>query len=193
MKKSFILLLISLVISSAAVYSESWDDYKDLDKAWDGQKTITNKEFEEVMDALNANEKKKEEKLRKKKIKKISGGGTSLHNELNPDKDIQEIKPFKPKDEGILVNIPVNLIIDGKVLEKGYYKVIGEKKDGKIHILFYQSQFFKGEIEAESTEDDYGEKLIDFARILPYNESFVKIIFGSVDFNAYAFIPFNEK
>ena len=42
----------------AAVMAEDWDDFSNLDRAWDGQKTITNKEFEDVMDALQVNQKK---------------------------------------------------------------------------------------------------------------------------------------
>ena len=64
-------------------------------------------------------------------------------------------------------------------------------KMGKFIFLF-QSQFFKGKISATETEDDFEEKEINFAKILPYNESFVKVIFGSIDFNAYTLIPFVE-
>ena len=56
----------------------------------------------------------------------------------------------------------------------------------------YGGFFFKGKIEVTETEEDYGEDLLDFAKIIPYNESFVKLIFGSIKFNAYAFIPFIE-
>ena len=90
-----------------------------------------------------------------------------------------------------LINLPINLLLDGKVLEKGFYKLFAEReKDGNIYISFYQSQFFKGKILAVETEDDYGEKEINFARMLPYNENFVKIIYGSLDFNAYAMVPY---
>ena len=41
-------------------YAEDWDDFSGLDKAWDGQKSITNKEFEQAIDTLEKNQKKKE-------------------------------------------------------------------------------------------------------------------------------------
>lgn len=173
------------------VNAESWDDFNNLDRMWDGQKSITNKEFDEVIDALNQNAKKKEAKQRKKLIKKIGGGGTSLHTELNPDKtDIQEIQAPKPKEEGLLINVPVQIIVGDKILDKGFYKVIATKEDGKIYINFYQSQFFKGKIEAYETDDDFGEETVDFARMIPYNGSFVKFIFGAIDFNVYAYVPY---
>lgn len=194
MKKYFFAIIIALCILAPMSFAEDWDDFSNLDRAWDGQKTITNKEFEEVMDALQANQKKKEAKQRKKAIKKIGGGGTSLHSDLNPDKSFSEIQKVSPEQEGILVNVPVHLMIDGNVLEKGYYKLIAQRdeKDKKIYILFYQSQFLKGKVQAEETEDDFGEENLDFARLIPYNNSFVKMVFGCIDFNAFAYIPYSE-
>lgn len=182
-----------LFLTSSAAFSESWDDFSDLDRAWDGQKTITNKEFEQVMDALQDKQKKGEAKKKRKKAKKISGGGTSLHNELNPDKDIKSAEIKLNDDDGILVNIPVYIYIDGKRLDKGYYKVFGEReKDGKIYIKFYQSQYFMGKVEAFETENDFGEEEVDFARIVEYGENTAQIIYGSVKFNAYGYVPYSE-
>lgn len=190
MKKA--LLILVFLLMTPFVSADEWDDMLDMDRVWDGQKSITNKEFEEVVDALQENSKKKEAKLRNKKMKKISGGGTSLHSELNPDNEISEITSLKPKDEGIIVNLPVNILVENNYLEKGFYKAIGIRRDNKIFIQFYQSQFLKAEIEAIETTDDYNEENIDFAKILPYNDSYVKLIFGSIDFNAYAYIPFEN-
>ena len=177
-----------------ACLAEGWDDYANLDHAWDGQKTITNQEFEKVMDALQEKTKKKEARQKKRKARKISGGGTSLHNELNPDKVIPELESVKPVKEDLLINLPVNLIIDGKVLEKGYYNVLGErdKENNKIYLSLYQGHYLIAKIEATETEDDYGEEEVNFVNLKNYNDSFVKIIFGSIDFNAYACVPFAE-
>lgn len=191
--KKFFLLFLSLIISTAIVLAESWDAFSDVDRMWDGQHSITNQEFEQVMDKLEEKGKLKEEKVQKKKRKKLFGSGTTLHDELNPDKEINEFESLEKKED-VLINLPVQIIIDGKSLEKGYYKVIGEKdsKTKKIYINFYQSQFFKGKLEMIETSDDYEKETIDFVDLIPYNEKFVKIIFGSLDFNAYAFVPFLE-
>ncbi len=86
------------------------------------------------------------------------------------------------------------MILGDKVLEKGYYKAFGRRDENKkIIISLYQSQFFKGEIEAIETNDDFEEKDIDFAKLIPYNQSFMKMIFGSLDFNAYVFIPYMNR
>lgn len=186
-------LMLSMFCAQIS-FAESWDDYSGLEHAWDGQKSVTNKEFEQVMDALQQKAKKKENKQKKKRAKKISGGGTSLHNELNPDKIIPELDSVQPISEDLLVNLPVNLLIDDKVLEKGYYNVVGErnKENKKIYLSFYQAHYLMAKLEAFETEDDYGEENVSFVRVQNYNDSYVKLIFGSIDFNAYAYIPYME-
>lgn len=175
-----------------SAYADSWDDFSNVDRMWDGQKSITNQQFEQVMEKLEEKGKQKEEKAKQKKRKKLFGTGSTLHTELNPDGDVQEIPMLKSKNEGILINIPVQLIIDGKILDKGYYKVFTERDElsKTSFVSFYQSQYYKGKVEVTETEDDYGEDLLDFAKIIPYNESFVKLVVGSLDFNAYVLIPY---
>jgi len=178
--------------SCTVLSGRCWDDFSGLDHAWDGQKSITNKEFEEAINTLEEKQTKKEAKQRKKLIKKIGGGGTSLHPDLNPESDIKNLDPLKKEDDdGVLLNIPVNLVIDDVPMDKGFYKVIAEKdKNNDINLLFYQSQFFKGKVRACETSDDYDQDSINFVKLLPYNEQFVKIIFGSLDFNAYAYVKY---
>lgn len=190
-----IIFAVSFMFTLSQCFADELSDFADLNRASDSQKTITNKEFEQVMDALQEKAKKKEAKQKKKRAKKISGGGTSLHNELDPDKIIPELESIKPVSEDLLINLPVNLIIDGQILEKGYYNVVGErdKENKKIYLSLYQAHFLKAKIEAVETENDYGEEEVSFVKIKEYNDSFVKLIFGSIDFNAYAFIPFTEE
>lgn len=194
MRKTFLFTLILAALVQLSASAENWDDFSNLDRMWDGQKAVTNQEFEQVMEKLEEKGKQKEEKIIKKKRKKLFGNGSTLHNELNPDKDINEIPELKEEKEDLIINIPVQLIIDGKILERGFYKVLPEidEKTQKKYINFYQSQFLKGRIEVIETESDFEEDLLDFAKILPFNESFIKLIFGSIKFNAYAFIPFTE-
>lgn len=192
MKKKLVFLFTILLLNSSIVFAEDgWEDFSGIDHAWDGQKSITNKEFEQAIDTLEGNKKKKEAKKRKRLIKKIGGGGTSLHPDLSPDSDIKDITPLTKNEDGMLLNVPVNLVLNGNVLEKGYYKVMAEKGDNnEIYLLFYQSHALKGKVRANKTEDDYDEDTIDFVNMLPYNDNFVKIIFGSLDFNAFAYVQY---
>ena len=195
LKRVVLLIVLSLIFISKAK-ADGWDDFANVDRMWDGQKSITNQEFEQVMEKLEEKGKQKEEKQVKKKRKKLFGSGTTLHNELNPDNDLNEFESLKSKEaEGVVINVPVSLVLAKTVLEKGFYKVLPERDEDskKIYINFYQSQFLKGRVEVIETDDDYEKETIDFAEIIPYDDSFVKIIFGSIDFNAYAFIPYLQQ
>ena len=194
MKKSFILILFVLIFSMNPLFADSWEDFSNLDKTWEDQKTIPNSDYEEVVKALEEKKDIVEQKKKKRKFRKLfSGGGTTLHKELKPNESLKDIPEVKQNEDGVLVNVFVDLLLDGQVLEKGFYKIFAERDEQKkIHIKFYQSQFLKGEIIAEETEDDYGQETIDFAKVIPYNQNFVKVIFGSIDFNAYAYVPYVE-
>lgn len=189
--KRFLLLIVFLASSQLLTKADSWDDFTNVDRMWDGQKSITNQEFDQVVEKLEEKGKLQEEKKQKKKRKKLFGGGSTLHTELNPDNNVMEIESID-KEEDLVLNSPVQLIIGKNLLEKGFYKVVGERSsdDKKLYVNFYQSQFLKAKVQVVETEDDYGEENINFVKILPYNDSFVKLIFGSIDFNAYAYIPY---
>ena len=193
-KKIFIYLFTSLLLATSVFAEDDWNDFGNIDRAWDGQKSITNKEFEEAINVLEGKKKEKEEKQNKRKIKKISGGGNSLHSELGVGEEIKKLSDITKNEEGLLLNIPVNLIIDETPLEKGYYKVFAEKdKNNDIYFKFYQSQFFKGQVRASVTDNDYNKETIDFIELIPYDDNFVKIIFGSLDFNAYAYVRYQSN
>ena len=194
MKKfSAYLIVFSLLLSPAVFADDFFDNYTGIDRAWDGQKPVTNTEFEEAINVLTEKQKKKEEKAKKKKIKKVSGGGTSLHKGLEPTSEIQSQDSLKEKGEfdGQLLSIPVDVVIDGKVMEKGYYNVFGEKdKNGNVYLSFYQAHFFKGKVKAFVTKNDFDDEFLDFVKIEPYDEQYIRIMYGSLDFNAYAYLRY---
>lgn len=195
MKKFFSCFVILMVFCSASVADDDFfDNYTGIDHAWDGQKPITNQEFESAIDTLQKGTKKKEARQKKRKIRKISGGGTSLHSGLDPMKEFQGQDPLKQEEEGCLLNIPVDIFVDGKILERGFYNIYGEKdKDNNIYLYFYQAQYLKGKIKAKETKNDYESDEINFVKFIPYDENFVKIVFGSLDFNAFAYVRYQNS
>ena len=197
MRKIIAFVIFFTFLFPAAVLSEDFfDDYTGIEHAWDGQKPVTNTEFEEAINTLTAKQKKKEEKAKKKKIKKVSGGGTSLHKGLEPMSEITEQEALKEKGEfdGQLLNIPVDVVIDGNVLERGYYNVFGEKdKNGDIYLSFYQAHYFKGKIKAYKTKNDFEDENLDFVKIEPYDKDYVRVMYGSLDFNAYAYLRYIDN
>ena len=194
MKNKLALLLVILLLCPLS-YADEWSDFAGADRMWDGQKSITNAEFEKTMDTLQAKQKQKEAKQKKKKIKKISGGGESLHPQMSPYNEIPTQETLKKKDdEGQLLNIPVNLCIENNVLDKGFYNVFGEKdKNGDIYLSFYQAHFFKGKVKANKTDYDYDADEVNFVKLIPYNDDYVEIGYGCLDFNAYVYIRYKDS
>lgn len=192
MKK--ILSAILMILTSGTVFAVTninASDYEDFDSTWAGQKVITNKEFEDTMTALEEKKNKKDAKQKAKKLKKFKG--ESLHKDL--DATIEDLPDQTIKDPDLeeqVVLLHVDTIIDGKVLEKGYYRAIGEKKDGKVFINLYQSHELKARINAHETDDDFGEQDIMFIKVLPYKDGVLKLIYGSIEVNAYAFVRYIE-
>ena len=58
-----LLLLACLLLLNSSAKADSWDDFSNLDRIWDGQKTITNQEFEQVLDKLEENLKRQQSKF----------------------------------------------------------------------------------------------------------------------------------
>ena len=194
MKRYFCILLILAFLSPCKILADDFfDNYTGIDRAWDGQKPITNQEFEKAIDTLTSKQKQKDAKAKKKKIKKISGGGTSLHKNLEPLSEINEQESLKEKtkQEGQLLNIPVDFIIDGQVLERGFYNIFGEKdKNNEVYLSFYQAHALKGKVKAYQTNNDFDSELLDFVQMLPYDEEYIKVMYDSLDFNAYAYLKY---
>lgn len=192
MIKKASLILITLIFSlNLFAFAEDWSGYDNIDNAWDGQKSITNKQFEQTMDALQARKKKKDAKAREKAIRKVKG--SSLTPDMDAHKD--DITPQTPEqdfDEGELISIPIDFINDGKIVERGYYKITAIKQDEKVYILLYQAHTLIAKILARETDDDFNEPAIQFTKLLPVNDHTMKIIYGCIDFNAYANIEFDE-
>jgi hypothetical protein len=188
LKKVLIILIgVMFLCPLNAFCEEDWSDYNNIDNAWDGQKTITNKQFEETMNALQAKKKQKENKRREKAIKKFKGSSLIPQMDAHNDSMVNE-QPNETLDECQLVNIPADFVVDGKLVDRGYYRILGEKRDDGVYILLYQAHALKARIKARETNDDFNEQGILFARLLYVDDTRMKIIYGSVDFNAYAYV-----
>lgn len=188
MHKKILLLLIAVILAAPVLAEEvDWSKYDNIDNAWDGQKIITNKQFEDTMNALEEKKNKKLKKQREKAIRKVKG--SSLHDNMDAHKDnIESQTPLEEMEDCQLLSIPVDFVLDGKPIEKGFYRIIGEKKDDGVYLELYQSHKLIAQIKARETKDDFNQEYIQFVKLLPYNDQYMKITFGSLDFNAYAYI-----
>jgi len=174
------LLLIGIFAPFSVVMAEDvdWSTIGNPDNAWDGQKQITNKEFEQIMTELE-----KRKNKGKKKANKVHKGQEL--NKANETELLSNINSAIP-----LLNLPVSAIIGDKILIPGHYEVIGEKKGNKIYLKFYQGHYMVAKLEAYETEDDFNSKDIYFLQYETVPNNQLKIMFGSMEFNAFAFVPY---
>lgn len=172
MNKAVLLLLIVLICNSQPVFAEGdlWEHFGDSNIY--GQKAVTDKEFEDALESKKGKPKKQNDKLLR------NGESFQQSNET-------EFLTAMPKELPILL-IPVDLILEkDRVLPVGHYQIMGERKNGKVYLKFFQAHELLAQLEVTETEDDFGEEEINFVRLLDNDEQSVKIIFGSIDFNAY--------
>ena len=192
MQKFFITILACLLANSVfAISNINASDYEDFNNTLAGQKSITNKEFDEVVNALEKKKKDKEEKAQKKKLKKFKG--ESLHQNLDATiEDLPDQTIEAPEMEEQVVLFHVDVIVGDNLIEKGYYRVFAEKENGVLYLKFFQAHKLVGKLKARETDDDFGEQDIMFVKVLPHKEGVLKIIYGAIDYNAYAFIRYVE-
>jgi len=174
--KKFLVLLFILILSganSAFAEGDLWDNFGDQNTY--GQKPVTDEEFEKALESKKGKPKKPKDKLLRNGESFQQSNETQFLNKM-------------PKELPILL-VPLNLAIDeDAVLPVGHYQVKGEKKDGKVYLKLYQAHNLMASLEAVETNSDFNEEEINFVKLQEYGENQVKIIYGSVDFNAYTLV-----
>ena len=61
-------------------------------------------------------------------------------------------------------------------------------KKGDVYLSFYQAHYFKGKIKAHVTKNDFDDENLDFVKAEPYDEDYIRVMYGSLDFNAYTYL-----
>lgn len=175
--KKFILPLLTILLSGNLAFADGdlWDNFGDSNVY--GQKAVTDDEFDKALES------KKKKPKKNKEEKQLEKGKTfSESNET-------EMLNNTVKELPVLL-IPVNLKIkEGYTVPVGHYQVKGFKdKDGDVFIKLYQAHDLIAKIPAEETEDDFGEETINFVKLNPHGDYHVEILYGGIDFNAFAII-----
>lgn len=178
MRKFPIVFLIILLLTSNMALAEDdlWDNFGDQNIY--GQTPVTDEDFEKALES----KKGKTKKPKKPKDKLLRDGEAFQEsNETNVLTQMSEELP--------ILLVPLNLELkDGAILPVGHYQVKGVKKNGKLYIQLFQSSELFANIEVVETRDDFGEPEINFVRMIDDDGKQAKIIFGSIDFNAYAIV-----
>lgn len=197
MKKILLILILILFVGvkPCFAYDDNDTDFSDksgqgddmmkytnsVENAFAGQKKITDEEFQKVL--------KQVKEKRKKKTKSDKPFKGSSFNEENNGTHIGETA-----DKSVVLTVPLSLVNgDGAEIPVGHYKIVGEKVKDKVFLSFYQSAFLVAKVPAIETNSDFDQKEVNFVQILPYNEQRIKIIYGSLDFNAYTFIKIKNQ
>lgn|SRR5574344_77938 len=157
-----------------------WDNWS-ADQNFYGTKPVSDEEFDKAVKKVDAKKNKWKNWANKKKIPK----GEEFH-QSNETQDIENNQGDKATLPVLCV--PVELQAGDGVLPIGHYQIKGEKIDGQPVLKFYQAQYMMAQFPATETSDDFDEETISFVKWLPENDNQIKVIYGSMDFNAYAVI-----
>ena len=173
MKKILSLLISTFLLSVCPVFADDlWDNFGDSNVY--GQTPVSEEEFEKAI------QDKQGKKPKNKNIPK--GENFSQSNETEILSDTTKELPI------LLLPLPLK-IKDGYTIPIGHYQVEGEKNNnGEVFIKLYQAHYVIAKIPAEETEDDFGEETINFVKLQPHGDYHVELLYGGLDFNAFAII-----
>lgn len=188
MKKIFIALIILFIIQVIVFADDNSGGYggiedamqktNSVEDAFNGQKPVTDEEFQKTLNRVKSKQKKGKNKIKGKGFNEESSG---THIDEAAEKNS-------------VLSVPLNLINgDGIEIPIGHYKIVGTKKDKEVYLDFYQSSNLVARVPAIETESDFNEMNINFVKLMPYDSKRIKIIYGSIDFNAYTFIRIEKE
>lgn len=189
--KKFLLIILSVVLLATPVLADDvdlpatgdlWDNWNGATQDGKEAKAVSDEDFDKAIDQLD----RKINKRKYKKLKKQIPKGEEFHQGNETDIIIEQ----SDKNTHPVLSIPVELAVgeDG-VLPVGHYQIRGEKDDdGNVYICFYQSQYLMAKFPAVETDEDFDQDTIVFGEWFPEGDKKIKVIFGSMDFNAYTII-----
>ena len=176
MRKFLSLLIPIFLLSACGSYADDlWDNFGDSSVY--GQTPVSEEEFEQALES-----KKSKKKVKKKDKNELQGESFSQSNETEILTDTTKELPI------LLIPLPLK-VKDGYIIPVGHYQVEGEKNDdGEVFIKLYQAHDVIAKIPAEETDDDFGEDTINFVKLQPHGDYHVELLYGGMDFNAFAII-----
>ena len=183
-KISLILLFLFFCLSVAPVIADDsadfWDEPMKVDSAAKSQqKAVTDQEFEKVMKMFEKKKKKKEEKNRPK-----GSPVWDANSESEGQQDLVSGALKNQKADYPTVMIPVTLITPYMTeIPPGFYRILSAKNQEGYFINFYQGNSLVAKIKAIDTGNDYNQKSLNYAKIIPVNDDYMKVIYGDIDCN----------
>lgn len=193
--KKFLILGLFLIISLSFVpcamaddvdlpaTGDLWDNWNTREEGREA-KPVSDKEFDKAIEQVDKKVNKWKNWAKKRKIPK--------GEEFSRSNETEFIKEEQDKDSLSVLCVPVGLVAGENVLPIGHYQVKGEKINGMPVLKFYQAHYEMAQFPAVETQDDFGEETISFVKWVPENDNQIKVLYGSMDFNAFAIINIEE-
>lgn len=162
---------------------DNWNTRQDERNA----KPVSDEEFDKALKQVDQKVNKWKNWAEKRKIPK--GEEFSQSNETEILNNEQE----KSDNSLPVLTFPFELKIGEDDMPVGHYQIKGEKVDGQAVFKFYQGNIEMAQIPATETHDDFGEETITFSKWEAQGDNEIKIMYGSIDLNAYTFVPIREE
>lgn len=177
MKK--IILLMCICLSCTAAWADDadfWDEPVQIDRdAKSQEKTVTNAEFEKVLNFFQKKKKEKEEKKKKKM-------GAPANPDIENQSDMSILSNLYDSYPTLMV--PVTMITnDGQEIPPGYYRVMSVKKTNEFFINFYQGNSLIARVRSYETTNDYKSETLNYVKIIPNSNNTAQIVYGDLDCN----------
>ena len=175
-----ILSTTTSVMADDTTFSDDWSDIGKMQNAWDGQKIITDDEFNKVIEQRTKHSKEKADKKFKKKMGEALIKGEQLEVNLRTLKELAQDYPT--------LLVPTNLIHEKTIIAPGFYRIIaGKNKQNQYTINFYQGNKLAGKFPAVETNNDFDSETVNFAKIIySNNDKKAKIVYGCLEYNLIA-------
>ena len=186
MKKVLFLIFSLFFITSSVVLADDdlWGNYGDINFYNPPKQTaVSDEQFNKTVETVKEKQNAKFfNKLFSNEPKKLKGESFQQSNETELISDIQKETP--------VLMIPYELKdLNGETVPVGHYQTVFEKdKNGFVTLKLYQAHYMVAQFPAEETDEDVYDDHINYVKLDDYDEKYIKIIFGSMDFNAIAFI-----
>ena len=180
--KIFILLLFLSFSNNFVSYASSeYEEFNDIDNAIQYDRPVDNDEYERIINEYKKHKEKKEKKLKKK----------NKYIELPENQGPSEMSIFmETLKEPITVCFTNNAYVreTGEKIPVGYYKLEMQKVNednnkNKYYLNLFQGHKLIAKVPSNVTNDDFGMQTINFAKVIPYDNKYLKIIYGSLEVN----------
>ncbi len=188
MKKAILTTLAFLITLAPAIAEDSglWDNFGDINFYNSNEQTaVSDEQFDKTVETVKEKQKRRGFFNFNREPKKMKGESYQESNETEILKGITTETP-------VLV-VPCELKTPtGEILPIGHYQAVFEKDDdGFVTMKLYQAHYLIAQFPAQETEEDLFDEHINYLTLDDYDETKVKINYGSMDFNAFAII--NKK